>query len=104
MARFKLVRTGKKRGRVEVQKVHLKVHYGALLLAFVCAVLVWLYVKGSTPLPPTPPEDTTSEQTETANVAVHEPSVTFGEMLSLTSKQSREICDTYSDWRQADAF
>ena len=103
MARFKLVRTGKKRGRVEVQKVHFKVHYGALLLAFICAVLVWLYVKGSAPLSPAPSEDTTSAQTETANVEIYEPLVSFGETLSLTSKHSYEADSACLDWRQADA-
>lgn len=57
MARFKLVKIGKKgKRRVEVQKVRFKLHFGALLLALVCAMLVWLYVKGSTPPKPEYPE------------------------------------------------
>lgn len=72
MARFKLVRTGKKRNRVEVQKVRFKVHYGALLLAFVCAVLVWLYVKGSTPIPPDISEESMPAPSASAEADTHE--------------------------------
>lgn len=65
MARFKLVKIGRR--KVEVQKVRLKLNFGILLVAFACAFLVWLYVKGSTaPMPPehegTSPEETVSAQ------------------------------------------
>ncbi|MBQ9779715.1 MAG: hypothetical protein IJW00_02100 [Clostridia bacterium] len=66
MARFKLVRIGKKgKKRVEVQKVHFKLHFGALVFALICAFLVWFYVKGSTPpaLEPPRPEETTPRET-----------------------------------------
>ena len=44
MARFKLV---KKKRKVEVQKVRFKPNFWVLLLSFLCAFLVWLYVTGS---------------------------------------------------------
>ena len=44
MRRFKLAKNKRK---IEVQKVRLKVNFGTLLLAFVFACLVWLYVVGS---------------------------------------------------------
>lgn len=72
MARFKFVKINRR--RVEVQKVHFRVKFGMLLIAFACAFIVWLYVKGSTPpeLPPmieTQPEETQTEtvtETETS--------------------------------------
>lgn len=45
MARFRLVKIGKR--RVEVQKVRFKPSFWTLLLCFLCAFLVWLYVTGS---------------------------------------------------------
>lgn len=45
MRRFKLTKINKR--RVEVQKVRLKINFGTLLLAFLFACLVWLYVAGS---------------------------------------------------------
>ncbi len=45
MRRFKLAKISKR--RVEVQKVRLKINFGTLLLAFLFACLVWLYVVGS---------------------------------------------------------
>ncbi len=75
MARFKLVKIGKKgKRRVEVQKVRFKLHFGALLLALACAILVWLYVKGSAPKKPEypeglPPETVSFETEASAEVA-----------------------------------
>ena len=56
MARFKFVRISKR--KVEVQKVRFKIKLGMLLVAFACAFIVWLYVKGSTPPELPPPEET----------------------------------------------
>ena len=63
MRRFKLVRTRKR--RVEVQKVKLKINFGTLLIAFLFACLVWLYVAGSDAQKPTPPDpvDTATQVT-----------------------------------------
>lgn len=44
MRRFKLAKNKRK---IEVQKVRLKINFGTLLLAFLFACLVWLYVVGS---------------------------------------------------------
>lgn len=63
MARFKLVKISRR--RVEVQKVRLKVNFGILLFAFACAILVWLYVKGSRLPKPIPPEETQPSETVT---------------------------------------
>ena len=63
MARFKLVKISKR--RVEVQKVRLKVRLGILLVAFACAFLVWLYVKGSRLPMPLPPEESQPQETVT---------------------------------------
>ena len=65
MRRFKLVRVNRR--KVEVQKVKLKINYGTLLIAFLFACLVWLYVAGSDIQKNTPPEpmDTTASVTET---------------------------------------
>lgn len=45
MRRFKLSKISKR--KVEVQKVRLKINFGILLLAFLFACLVWMYVVGS---------------------------------------------------------
>lgn len=65
MRRFKLVRVNRR--KVEVQKVKLKINYGTLLIAFLFACLVWLYVAGSDLQKNIPPEpmDTTAAATDT---------------------------------------
>lgn len=45
MRRFKLVRVNRR--KVEVQKIKLKVNFVSLLVAFLFACLVWLYVAGT---------------------------------------------------------
>ena len=45
MRRFKLVKISRR--RVEVQKIRLKINFSTLLIAFLFACLVWLYVAGS---------------------------------------------------------
>lgn len=45
MARFRLAKI--RRRKVEVQKVRFKPNFWVLLLSFLCAFLVWLYVTGS---------------------------------------------------------
>ena len=45
MARFRLAKIRKR--KVEVQKVRFKPNFWVLLLSFLCAFLVWLYVTGS---------------------------------------------------------
>ena len=58
MRRFKLAKIGKR--RVEVQKVRLKINFTTLLLAFLFAFLVWLYVAGSENKAPTDTQDTSA--------------------------------------------
>ena len=65
MARFKLVKIGTVNGRsvVRVQKVPFKIKLNTLLIALACAILVWLYVKGTgmkhhQPPPENPPAET----------------------------------------------
>lgn len=53
MARFKLVKIGRR--KVEVQKVRFKLNLVALLISFACAVLVWLYMTGRNPRPESDP-------------------------------------------------
>ena len=63
MARFKLVKTGKR--RVEVRKVRFKVNFVVLILSLACAVLVWLYVTGRNADPDLlNPEETKESQTQ----------------------------------------
>ena len=68
LARFKLVKIGKK--KVEVQKVRFKVNLAVLLGSFLCAVFVWMYLTGrdaaSELIPPegeTHPENEVTETT-----------------------------------------
>ncbi len=72
MARFKLVKIGTVNGKnvVRVQKVHFKLKLGTILVALACAILVWLYVKGTAlknlqPPPENPPADTTVSESGT---------------------------------------
>ena len=60
MRRFKLA---KNKRRVEVQKVRLKVNFGTLILAFLFACLVWLYVVGSGMKNPAAEQQTPTEST-----------------------------------------
>ncbi len=46
-----------------MQKVRFKIKLGMLLIAFACAFIVWLYVKGSTPPELPPSEETRTEET-----------------------------------------
>ncbi|MBE6585204.1 MAG: hypothetical protein E7645_01610 [Ruminococcaceae bacterium] len=76
MARFKLVKVGKKeKRRIEVQKVKFRLRPGALIFSLIFAFLVWFYVKGSTYRAPEQPTeeptggcvseaDTTSDMTQ----------------------------------------
>ena len=65
MARFRLVKIGKK--KVEVRKVGLKVNLTALFLSFLFAVLIWLYLTGrDASVKPEQSEDSQPEKTQTA--------------------------------------
>lgn len=64
MARFKFVRINRR--RVEVQKVRFRVKIGMLVIAFACAFIVWLYVKGSTPPEQPPVAETQPVETQAA--------------------------------------
>ena len=70
MARFKFVRVARENGKsiVRVQKVHFKIKPRSFVIALICAVLVWLYVKGTAlklqqPSVDTPTPETTAAET-----------------------------------------
>lgn len=68
MARFKLVKIGRR--KVEVQKVRFKVNLGVLLGSFLCAVFVWMYLTGRGDGPVLfPPKDDTPHESEVTDVA-----------------------------------
>lgn len=99
MARFKLVRIGKKgKKRVEVQKVRFKLHFGALIFALICAFLVWFYVKGSTPPALEPPRSDETTPTETAEifndtVNTDEVTASLGEGAIFLADMGKEVSE-----------
>ncbi len=70
MARFKLVKI--RRRKVEVQKVRFKPNFWMLLLSFLCAFLVWLYVTGKHPAPAPGDADKAPEFTQSAMAFISE--------------------------------
>ena len=82
MARFRLVKIGKK--KVEVRKVGLKVNLTALFISVVFAVLIWLYLTGrGTHTKPGQPEGPCPEETSTSEQVTESVSEGFSHTLSL---------------------
>ncbi len=70
MARFRLVKIRKR--KVEVQKVKFKPNFWMLLLSFLCAFLVWLYVTGSHLASESEDTEKVPEGTQSSTVSVDE--------------------------------
>ena len=70
MARFKLVKIGKVNDKniVRVQKVRFKIKLRTFMIALACAILVWLYVKGTALKAQQPPAENNSPETTTSEM------------------------------------